>query len=128
MIPQNPRTFAAMTPSPLNVGLLAHNVFFALHDRTPAACQRLVDACRKYLAPHVGVVFFACGTRAPELTREVNDLEFDVGMHVIFTDQAAHDSYQASAPHLEFIAENKANWRKVRVFDSLVASSPPTAS
>jgi hypothetical protein len=100
--------------------LLAHNVFFALHDRSPAACERLLDACRKYLAAHPGIVFFACGTRAVELQRDVNDKEFDVGLHIVFNDQAAHDSYQDTAAHHQFIAENKANWRHVRVFDSLV--------
>jgi hypothetical protein len=107
--------------------LLAHNVFFTLHDRSPAACQRLVDACRRFLAPHAGIVYFACGTREPALRREVNDLDFDVGLHVVFTDRAAHDAYQDSPPHAQFIAENKANWHKVRVFDSLVLSSPATA-
>jgi hypothetical protein len=108
--------------------LLAHNVFFALQDRSAEACQRLLAACRKYLAPHAGIVFFACGTRAAELHRDVNYLDFDVGLHIVFTDQAAHDAYQASEPHAQFIAENKANWRKVRVFDSVVASSPATVT
>jgi hypothetical protein len=117
-----------MTQPAPTARLLAHNVFFALHDRSPAACQKLVDACRKYLAPHAGIVFFACGTRAAELTREVNDLDFDVGLHIVFTDRAAHDSYQDSGPHQQFIAESKANWRKVRVFDSLVAPSPASTS
>jgi hypothetical protein len=116
-----------MTQPALTPGLLAHNVFFALHENSPAACQRLLDACRKYLAPHPGVVYFACGTRESNLRREVNDLEFDVGLHVVFTDRAVHDSYQDSEAHHQFIVENKPNWRKVRVFDSLVASSPGTA-
>ncbi len=109
-----------MTQSAPTARLLAHNVFFALHDRSPEACQRLLAACRKYLAPHAGIVFFACGPRAADLRREVNDLEFDVGLHIAFADQAAHDAYQETEAHLQFIAENKANWRKVRVFDSLV--------
>jgi hypothetical protein len=107
---------------------LAHNVFFSLHDRSAEACQRLLAACHKYLAPHAGIVFFACGTRAAELRREVNDLDFDVGLHIVFTDQAAHDAYQDSEAHGRFIAENKANWRKVRVFDSVVTSSPATGT
>ena len=32
----------------------------------------------------------------------------------------ADDRYQAAARHQQFIEENKANWLKVRVFDSLV--------
>ncbi len=106
---------------------LAHNVFFSLHDRSATARHRLLDACHKYLAPHPGIVFFACGVLADELRREVNDRDFDVALHIVFTDQAAHDRYQETPDHLQFIAENKANWKKVRVFDSSVALSPATA-
>ena len=34
------------------------------------------------------------------------------------TARAAHDAYQTAPAHLQFIAENKENWRTVRVFDS----------
>jgi hypothetical protein len=104
--------------------LLVHNVFFSLHDRTPAARERLVHACRTLLAPHAGIVFFACGTLAEELNREVNDRDFDVGLHIVFADQAAHDAYQITPAHLRFIAENKADWKRVRVFDSLAERAP----
>ncbi|HVS35039.1 MAG TPA: Dabb family protein [Gemmataceae bacterium] len=107
--------------------LLAHNVFFSLHDRSPAARARLVESSRKYLAPHAGVVFFACGELAADLRRDVNDLEFDVALHVVFTDQAAHDAYQTTPAHLQFIAENKSNWKRVRVFDSVVEQSQSQA-
>jgi succinylarginine dihydrolase len=104
--------------SPKTGPLLVHNVFFALKDNSEAAKQRLLAACKKYLSGHPGTVFFACGTLAAELRREVNDRDFDVGLHVIFRDQAAHDQYQAAPLHLQFVEENKANWKKVRVFDS----------
>ena len=60
----------------------------------------------------------ACGQA--ELDREVNDLDFDVGLHIVFRTKADHDVYQTAARHDQFIAANKANWKKVRVFDSLV--------
>ena len=107
--------------------LLAHNVFFSLHDRSPAARDRLIQACLKYLAAHPGIVFFGCGELAAELKREVNDHNFDVGLHIVFTDMAAHDAYQTTPDHLRFIEENKATWKQVRVFDSVVAQSPATA-
>jgi hypothetical protein len=100
--------------------MLAHNVFFALHDASDAAVAKLVAACKKYLANHPGTVFFACGTLAKELDRPVNDRDFDVGLHVVFQSKADHDAYQTAPLHDQFIAENKANWKKVRVFDSLV--------
>jgi hypothetical protein len=103
--------------------MLVHNVFFSLQDNSPAARQKLLEACRKFLTPHAGIVFFACGTRAEEMQREVNDLAFDVGLHIVFQDQAAHDLYQEAGLHLQFIAENKANWKSVRVFDSICERS-----
>lgn len=96
-----------------------HNVYFSLKDKTPEAAQKLVDACKKYLAPQPGVTFFACGVLAKELNRPVNDLDWDVGLHVAFKDKAAHDKYQDDPQHLKFIEENKENWAKVRVFDTL---------
>ncbi len=100
--------------------MLAHNVFFSLHDNSDAGKAKLVAACRKYLTDHAGTVFFACGTREPEFQRPVNDLEFDVSLHIVFRTKADHDAYQAAPRHEQFIAENKANWKTVRVFDSLV--------
>ena len=102
-------------------GKIAHNVFFTLHDSSPAARQKLVDACRKYLAGHPGEVYFGAGVLCNALTRPVNDREFDVGLHVIFRSLADHDTYQEDARHKQFIEENKPNWKKVRVFDSEVA-------
>jgi len=100
--------------------MLAHNVFFALTDPSDAAKAKLIEACKKHLTNHPGTVFFACGTRAAELDRPVNDRDFDVGLHIVFQTKADHDAYQAAPRHDQFIAENKANWKKVRVFDSMV--------
>jgi hypothetical protein len=100
--------------------VLAHDVYFTLKDPSPAARQALVAACRKYLAGHEGAVFFAAGTRADEMSRDVNDQAYDVSLHVYFRDKAAHDLYQEHARHKQFIAESQANWKAVRVFDSWV--------
>jgi hypothetical protein len=108
-------------------GLLAHNVFFTLRDRSEAARTRLVQACRTLLAGHAGIVFFACGVLADALCRDVNDRDFDVGLHIVFSDQAAHDAYQTAPDHQRFVAENQADWQRVRVFDSVVARCPATA-
>jgi hypothetical protein len=104
-----------MAPEPL----LVHNVFFTLKDRAPAARQRLLDACRKYLTGHPGTVLFAAGTLAEALNRPVNVRDFDVGLHIVFQNQAAHDAYQVHERHEQFIRENRDNWAQVRVFDSL---------
>jgi hypothetical protein len=99
---------------------LAHNVFFKLKDNSPAKVQSLVEACKKYLNVQPGIVFFAAGVLCGELDRDVNVRDWDVGLHLVFTDKSAHDSYQTDHTHEKFIEENKANWAAVRVFDSLV--------
>jgi hypothetical protein len=99
---------------------LAHMVYFKLKDASPEAKQKLVDACDKYLSNHPGTVYYSAGIRAEEMNREVNDVGFDVALHVVFANDAAHDAYQKHDRHLKFIAENKDNWESVRVFDSRV--------
>jgi hypothetical protein len=99
---------------------LAHNVFFKLKDDSPAKVAELVAACKKYLNVQPGIVFFAAGTLCADLTRDVNVRDWDVGLHLVFVDKAAHDAYQDDATHNKFIDENRANWEAVRVFDSLV--------
>ncbi len=103
--------------------MLAHNVYFALKNSSDTAVQALVTACRKYLVSHPGIVFFACGTRQKELTRPVNDQDFDVSLHIVFESKAAHDAYQDAPLHHTFVEENKDNWAKVRVFDSEVTKA-----
>lgn len=98
--------------------MIVHSVFFSLKDNSPAAKQKLVAGCKEYLTKHEGEAFFSAGTRAEEFDRELNDKDFDVALLIVFKDKAAHDKYQDAARHKKFIAENKDNWKKVRVFDS----------
>ena len=102
--------------------MLAHHVYFTLTDSSQEAQQKMVDACHKYLKGHAGTAFFAAGTLTPDLTRPVNDRDFHIALHVIFESRQAHDDYQVSERHLQFIEENKEGWEQVRVFDSDVSS------
>ena len=100
--------------------MLAHNVFFTLHDNSATARQNLVAACKKYLTGHPGTAFFAAGVLCQELRRPVNDVGYDVALHLVFKTKADQDAYQLAPRHDQFIAENKENWKTVRVFDSVV--------
>ena len=104
--------------------MLAHNVYFKLKDRSESARRALAGSCREYLTGHPGTVFFACGTLAEALNREVNDREFDVALHIVFDSQASHDAYQDAPRHHSFVDANKGTWAKVRVFDSEVEGGP----
>lgn len=99
---------------------VVHDVYFSLKDASSSARSALVAACYKYLKDHPGVVFFAAGTRAEDFKREVNDLSFDVSLHLVFQTRADHDRYQVNESHQQFILENQGNWARVRVFDSYV--------
>lgn len=102
--------------------MLAHNVYFTLNDGSETAKQALVAACKTYLTGHPGVLFFAAGTLQPELDRPVNDRSFDVALHVVFDSLASHNAYQEAPRHKQFVEENRANWKQVRVFDSDVST------
>ena len=100
--------------------MLAHNVFFTLKDKTPENIKKVVDSCHKNLTGHPGTVFSAAGVLEPELARPVNDLAFDVALHIVFATRADHDVYQTAPRHQAFIDECRELWASVRVFDSVV--------
>jgi hypothetical protein len=102
--------------------MLGHMVYFSLKDNSPEARLRLIASCKKYLSGHEGVTLGAVGTVCDDLTRPVNVLDFDVALQVVFENRAAHDAYQISERHQTFMAENRENWRQVRVFDANVES------
>jgi hypothetical protein len=101
--------------------MLGHMVYFTLRDRSDAAIEKVVEACRKYLTGHPGTTFFAVGRLVPDLKRPVNQLDFDVALQVVFDGREAHDAYQVHPRHVQFIEENKPNWERVRVFDAYVS-------
>jgi hypothetical protein len=101
--------------------LLVHNVYFTLHDGSAVNRDKLLAACRKHLTGHPGTVLRGRHCCA-ELNRPVNDLDYDIGLHIAFKSKADHDAYQIAPRHEEFVAENKALWKKVRVFDSVAES------
>ncbi len=110
-----------MTESSGGEPMLSHVVFFTLIDNSEATRTALVESCKKYLSDHPGTVSFGVGTRVPDLKRPVNDLEFDVALHVVFQTRADHDRYQKADKHTAFIEENKDNWQASRVFDSYLS-------
>jgi hypothetical protein len=97
---------------------VGHMVFFKLKDATPEGRAKFLDSCDKLLSNHEGTVYYSAGTIADEFKSAVNDREFDIALHVVFTSKEAHDKYQVSADHKKFVADNKDNMEKVRVFDS----------
>lgn len=97
---------------------VGHMVFFELAKKTPENQQKLIAACDKYLSDQDGVVYYSAGGRAEDFDRSVNQTDFDVALHLVFKNKAAHDAYQVSPKHKQFIKENNQLWGKVQVFDS----------
>lgn len=102
--------------------MLAHVVYFSLHEPTAENCQKVLAACHKYLTNHPGTVFYSAGT-CSSYDRPVNDRDYDISLHVVFNNRASHDAYQAAPRHHQFIEQCKPLWKQVRVFDSDVTSS-----
>jgi hypothetical protein len=100
--------------------MIIHNVFFALNDNSPAARQALIAGCWKYLSPLSGILHFWAGELAADHVRPVNDRDWDVGLHVVYQDKAAHDYYHEHPLHDQFVAEFQDNWKTSRVFDSVI--------
>ena len=103
--------------------MFGHCVYFTLKDDSEAAVKSLIEDCHKYLAGIPGIVFYAAGAMAEEMRRPVNDRDFDVVLHVVFTDKAAGDAYQDHDDHAIFLERQSGNWEKVRVFDAHVESA-----
>ncbi len=101
---------------------LAHMVYFKLKDSSDAAKAKLVEGCRKYLSKHEGTVYFSVGVIAQDMSRDLNDKDFDVALNLVFRNRAAHDTYATHPRHLEFIDQYKDAWAKVRVFDSYIST------
>lgn len=97
---------------------IGHMVYFTLKDSSPAAQQKLVDACKKYLKDHEGVVHFSTGVVNPERKARPDDVNWQVALHLVFKNKASLSKYVESKTHKQFVEENKDNWEKVRVFDA----------
>ncbi len=97
--------------------MFVHTVFFWLKDDAPAGAQeQLLKDCRELLSRIPTVKLFDAGR--PAMTpREVVDNTYHVGLLTAFEDSASHDVYQTHELHLEFIERNKANWKRVQVYD-----------
>ncbi len=98
--------------------MLVHNVYFALTDNSEDKIHSLIADALQYLKNDPGLVHFAVARRALEFNRAVNDQDFDVCLNTVFKDKEAHDNYQISANHLEFVDKNKANFKSLRVCDA----------
>jgi hypothetical protein len=107
---------------------VAHAVYFTLKDQSAKSRERFIASCDKYLTGHPGAVSYTIGTIAEDVKEPVSDREFDVALHVVFEDKSKLAAYHKSERHDKFVAENKANFARVRVFDSYLPAPKATSA
>lgn len=97
---------------------LMHSTYFRLKDRSQTSCEAFIAACMRYLSISKGIVGFWVGQLGEDFRRSVNDLNFDVAMHIEFENFAAWEAYNEDPSHMEFVQAvgNQAESR--RVFDT----------
>ena len=66
------------------------------------------------------------GVESKEIAGPFNDHDWDVALHIVFKDKASHDQYVEAPRHKEFVEGHKAEWKKVRVFDSVLKETAVT--
>ncbi len=115
--------FAVLAQSQAADPQFAHMVYFKLKESSGDAKEKLIVGCKEFLSEHEGTVYFAAGVLAEDMNRDVNDRDFDVSLHLVFKNKAAHDTYHSHPRHTKFIEEYSDLWESVRVFDSYLASA-----
>lgn len=54
-----------------------------------------------------------------ETRRSVIDHSYDFSLTLVFSDKAAHDTYQDHPVHTEFVAECAHLWERVQIYDAV---------
>src|SRR5688500_955122 len=84
----------------------AHMFFFQLSDTSKELVQDFIDLSIKYLSQHPGQEHFSIGCRALEINRSVSATNFEIAIHMIFTNEAAYKTYSENQRHLDFITHS----------------------
>jgi hypothetical protein len=106
----------------------AHMFFFQLSDTSKELVKDFIDLCVKYLSHHPGQEHFSVGCRALEMDRNVSAKNFEVSIHMVFTNAAAYEKYAKNKRHDEFITHSAGMSPDRVVYDSFlqVAVEPVT--
>jgi hypothetical protein len=97
--------------------MFSHVVIFWTDPSQPAAAEELIAGAQRYLRGIPGIVHFHVGRMATS-HRPVVDQSYQVGLNVVFTDQAAQDAYQDHPDHVAFVEKVfKRTCKKVVIYD-----------
>jgi hypothetical protein len=99
--------------------MLVHNVYFKFTEAsTEADIQSCADDARNILGKIETVKALYIGSPADTEVRPVSVRDFDLNLTVLFESLEDHKVYQVHPLHDDFIANNKANWGSVSVYDA----------
>ena len=100
--------------------MLVHTVVFWLRkDLTAAQREEFLKEGLESLRPIASVSALHVGSPAPIPPRPVVDASYDFAISVMFTDVAAHNSYQVDPLHTAFVARFKTYWERVQIYDAI---------
>lgn len=87
--------------------MLMHSTYFNLGpNNTVDIAEAYMSEALEYLSTSKGMISFWIGQRAVDMKRPENDLDFDIAMHQIFSDEAAFNLYNANdTSHNQFVAD-----------------------
>lgn len=97
--------------------MLIHNVYFWLKNPNDPAEHSSLAAGLEGLMRDENMVQGYWGKPGATPKRDVIDDSYDYALVLIFDDAAAHDRYQVSDIHQEFVANNEQYFGKVTVYD-----------
>jgi len=101
----------------LLVHRMTHTVFFWLRSDLSADDRSGFEAGLRLLLTIPGATRAVIGRPAATPKREVIDDSYDWALELDFPSLADQDAYQAHPTHVDFVAEQKAKWDRVRVYD-----------
>lgn len=101
----------------------AHMFFFQLADTSRELVDDFIGLCVKYLSHHPGQEHFSIGCRALEIDRSVSAKDFEVAIHMVFSDIESYENYSRSQQHDDFITHSAGMSPSRKVYDSLLRVS-----
>ena len=104
-------------PKPEHQRRLLHSTYFRLKDRSQTSCAAYIAACIRFLSISKGITGFWVGQLGEDFRRPVNDLTFDVAMHIEFENFAAWLAYNDDPNHHQFVQAVGSLAASRRVFD-----------
>ena len=98
--------------------MLVHTVYFWLKPEITAAQRAEFVRLVHKLGEIKSVEKIYVGQPAKTEKRAIIDDSYSVALTVLCKDIAAHDAYQVDPIHLKFIADCKAFWNRVQIYDA----------